>query len=154
MQIRPIVSIALLTLFALGLLPAVAGAHNFPVHGEGKDTYGLEFSFRAKGSPTSASGQVFFETNSFGDFDGTVDCLYTVGPLAALSGSLDNPNTTSGLTHFMFVVEDKGATKPHKRPKDEIVTWLRNGPFDCKTELAGSLADARKRIKKGEITVD
>jgi hypothetical protein len=77
-----------------------------------------------------------------------VDCLTVGGRRAALSGVLDAP--VAGLTHLLVVVEDKGAKR---RPRDKAVIWLSNQRLDCAIEFDGVLADARKRIKRGEIVV-
>jgi hypothetical protein len=118
--------------------------------GEGTDFYGLDFYFRAK-DPADPSGDAMFETTSFGDFDGEVDCLNVKRRRAALSGPLENPNEGAGLTHFMIVMKD------HHReagdPPDVITTWLRNGPFDCETEGFGSFDDDVKPISEGRLRV-
>jgi hypothetical protein len=151
-MLRPVISIGLLGLVTLGLLPAAVDAHDFPVRGSGTYGNGLAFSLQATRSPANTSGHVAFETNSFGDPEGTVDCLFTKERRAALSGTIDNP--TSDLTHFLIFAWDKGEPKRHRRPKDEPAVWLRNGPFDCAAEFDGDLAQSPQRIQKGDVTVD
>jgi hypothetical protein len=148
MKTRLFVLLVFLGLIATSLFPTGVEAGKHVTKGEGKDANGLAFSFQARGTPTSATGRVSFSTFSFGNPTGAVDCHIRNHRRAALSGVLDQP--VSGLTHFLIIVKDNGPTE--HRPKDEITTWLRNGPFDCAAELGGSLATT-ERIRKGEITV-
>jgi hypothetical protein len=128
---------------------ATAGPVTPKAFGKGVDTFRLAFAFKAK-DPGSAHGHAFFETNSFGDQEGDVDCLEMRRHKAALSGLLDTP--TSGLTHFMLIVKDRNFRHPHRR--DLFVSWLRTGSFDCHTEGFGDTFDeSMKKIRKGNIFV-
>jgi hypothetical protein len=138
------VATAVAAVLLVGASPAAATATVPKAVGEGKDAFRLAFEFKAK-DPAAPHGRAFFETNSFGDQAGDVDCLATKGRRAALSGELDAP--ASGLTHFMIIAQDR-----HKR-RDRVVTWLRNGPFDCAAEISDDLADSLKKIKRGSIRV-
>ncbi len=133
-----------------GPASASQGAVVPKVRGEGTDTFGLDFYFKAK-NHANASGEVGFETNSFGDFTGDVDCLDIKRRKAGISGELDNPNQGAGLTHFMIVMKD--VHRKGSDPPDQIATWLRNGPFDCNTEPYGTLGDSLDDIAAGKIRV-
>ena len=118
------------------------------VRGAGVDEHGLAFEFRAK-NQAAPTGTVSFETNSFGDPTGEVDCLHIDHRKAAIAGEIDSP--VSGLTHFMIIMKDvhrKKADGP-----DEIVTWLRNGPFDCEVDGYGDLAESLDPIQSGRLRV-
>jgi len=147
---RSIVSLALAASLTLALGVA-SGSANLPapkVTGSGKDGYGLEFSFRAA-TPAAPVGHAQFETYSFGEPEGDVDCLAIQGRKAGLSGEMETP--TSGLTHFMIIVNDR--RKRDGRIRDRVVTWMRSGPFDCETEAFGSLSDSLKRLRKGDVRI-
>ncbi len=118
------------------------------VKGSGVDDNELAFEFRAK-DPANPSGEAFFETNSFGDPTGQVNCLNVKRRKAAISGTIDNP--TSGLTHFMMIMKDN-----HRKagdPPDLVTTWMRNGPFDCQAEAFGDLDNNMQDVIEGRLRV-
>jgi hypothetical protein len=140
-----IVLLAAIALMALAGSADAAGA--LVAKGKGRDGNGLDFSLRLK----NGGGSVAFETNSFGNHTGPIDCFAILGPLVMLAGPLDEPG--GGLTHYMIVAED------HRRlgGRDELTTWLRNGTFDCETEVADpepdSLVAGREPIERGKVVV-
>ena len=144
---RVLATLAALAVAAIAA-PTALGDQTTPrANGEGVDAYGLEFDFHAHNA-LNPHGHAFFETNSFGDGEGEVDCLAVQGRrLAALSGELGTP-LAGGLTHFMVIANDRRA-----RRGDRVTTWLRNGPFDCATDGFGDLSDSLRKIRRGAVKV-
>lgn len=131
-----------------GAAPGTAAEGTPRAAGAGVDTHGLEFEFRAK-RPNNPSGHGFFETNSFGSVEGDVDCLVIDRRHTALAGEISNPGP-SGLTHWMIIANDR---RRGGEIRDWIVTWLRNGPFDCATDGFGDLAQSLARIESGRVRI-
>lgn len=149
---RAVAALAMATVMALVGLSGVANAAplgpDAKVKGAGVDDNALAFEFRAK-SQAAPSGTASFETNSFGDPTGAVDCLHVNHRRAVIAGTIDNP--TGGLTHYMIIMKDN-----HRHPgdePDEIATWLRNGPFDCEVDGYGDLAESLDPIQSGRLRV-
>lgn len=147
LRTRALAVLAALAVAAIAA-PTALGDQTTPrANGEGVDAYGLEFDFHAHNA-LNPHGHAFFETNSFGDGEGDVDCLAVQGRRhAALSGEFDTP-LAGGLTHFMVIANDRRA-----RRGDRVTTWLRNGPFDCATDGFGDLSEGLRRIRRGEVKV-
>jgi hypothetical protein len=146
---RALAAVAAMAITAVAA-PAALGDQQTPrANGEGVDHFGLAFDFHAH-NPADPHGHAFFETASFGDAEGDVDCLEIRGRRAALSGELSAPGP-SGLTHFMVIANDRRDL--HGETRDRTTTWLRNGPFDCATDGFGDLSESLKKIESGEVKV-
>jgi hypothetical protein len=141
---------AIAVLLAAGAAVGKQGTRVPSVSGQGVDANQLVFWFRAMNADTP-SGHALFETNSFGNPDGAVDCIEIRRRKAAIAGTMDV--STSGLTHFMLIFRDR-PRRPHHRPRDLFTSWMRNGPFDCHTEaFGGTLDDSMERIRRGDIRI-
>jgi hypothetical protein len=145
-----------LALAVVAGMPASIGNAGTPDHkvtGKGRDSQELKFEFKAKLKEGIPSGHVFFETFSFGDPEGDVDCVNVERHFAAISGVITTPPVSS-LTHFLLIMRDRRRDGDGKR--DLYVSWMRNGPFDCNDpeELDNLGGDSLMPIKKGDLSVE
>ena len=143
--------IALALTITAGIPAAIgnAGPTDHKVRAEGKDTFGLKFDMKGKLKEGLSSGQVLFETNSFGDQEGEVKCVFVDRRRAVLTGPLTDP--PNGITDFVVVLRDRHRDGKGKR--DKIATFM-TGPKDC-TTVGGEepFKGSAEPIKKDKISV-
>ena len=137
-----------IVLIGIVALPASIDAAHHSARGNGKDSQGGAFHFRAEGTPSQASGEASFIWSTEGALSGQVDCLWVEGRKAVLSGALD-PAPTSG-PYFAILVKDNA--KGAKPPRDLFYVQRSSNPYNCATAYVQ--LNAGLRIKRGDIKVD
>ncbi len=141
---------AVLLSLAIALcLPAAGGVAGTPEHkivAKGKADSGNAFEINAKVKNGVSSGDVLFETTSFGTKEGEADCVFVDHRRAVITGEFSNSDG-----NYVVLLRDR--RRNGKGKKDLYSAWI-TGPHDCAT--AGSeepFAGSETPIKKGDISV-
>ena len=140
----------LLSTELLAFIASVPASNDFAV-GEGKFSKGQpaeQFNITAHGSPTSAKGHVRFNSASFGEARGEVDCLNVSGNQAGIAGTFDEPPDEQ-FPYFIVAVEDNG--EPRGTSPDRAVLGQLAAPPGLDCGLSAVLFAAQ--IQQGNIVV-
>jgi hypothetical protein len=140
----------LLSAELLAFIASVPATNDFAV-GEGKFSKGQpaeQFNIAAHGSPIYAKGHVRFNSDSFGEARGEVDCLLVSGNQAGIAGTFDDPPDDQ-FPYFVVAVEDNG--EPSGASPDRAVLIEITAPPgpDCGLSTVGFATT----IRQGNIVV-
>jgi hypothetical protein len=141
----------LLSTELLAFIALVPAGNDFAV-GEGKFSKTIrgeaeQFSVAAHGSPMDAKGHVRFNSASFGEARGEVDCLKVASNKAGIAGAFDDPPDEE-LPFFVVAVEDNG--EPNGLTADRaVLVQSSEQPIDCGFSLVGFAAP----IAQGNVVV-
>jgi hypothetical protein len=108
------------------------------------------FNISAHGSPTDAKGSVKFNSPTFGEIHGEVDCLTVSGYSAGVSGTITRP-TDTGFERFIVGIQDNG--EPSSPVRDQAILILSTDPVVLPDCGLGDLLDGAPPIVQGNLVV-
>jgi hypothetical protein len=110
-----------------------------------------QFNFSARGTPSDATGHVRFNSSTFAETRGTVDCLFVFGNRAAVAGTFDDPPNEL-FPFFVIAVVDNG--EPGSSPDQALLNMfdVHPGNADCglfilETVVAPTIAQGNIVVK-------
>jgi len=135
----------------LAFIASVPATNDFAV-GEGKFSKGQpaeQFNIAAHGSPIAAKGHVRFNSATFVEARGEVDCLLVSGNQAGIAGTFDDPPDEQ-FPYFVVAVEDNGEPSGGASPDRAVLSQSDHPPgADCGL----STVEFATTIRQGNIVV-